>query len=88
MSQKSVWSYNGGPINEVAPIESMPTWYDPDSESVGTALRGDGTDSPGVSMFDELSSAGGLSPRPKSKILPWNKDYMWDKETDIGRAIA
>jgi hypothetical protein len=90
MSAKSMWSYTGGPILEQSPMmESMPTWFDPDNESVGTALRNDTNSSPEASIFDGLV-AGGLSPRPMSKaqLRPWNQNQMWDKETSIGRAIA
>jgi len=85
-----MWSYNG-PISELKPIEAMPTWFDPEDESVAKGLRGDSHSSPGTSIFDELNTvAGGLSPRPKSKSLsePWNQQAAWNKETDIGRAIA
>jgi len=85
-----MWSYNG-PISELKPIEAMPTWFDPEDESVAKGLRGDSNSSPGTSIFDDLALAGGLSPRPKSKSIsrPWNHEQAaWEKETDIGRAIA
>lgn len=58
------------------------TWYDPD-DNVGRDLRDfdHNSDSPGTSIFDGLS-AGGLSPRPKSR------PRVWDSDKEHGRTLA
>lgn len=82
MSAKSVWSYNGGigPSTESKTNEKMPVWFDPDDNVIGKQLSRTDNSSPGTSIFDGVS-AGGLSPRPKSQLRPWERDM-------IGRAIA
>lgn len=64
--------------------DKMPMWFDPDDHTVGKQLsRTDRTSSsPGTSIYDGVSTGGGLSPRPKSQARPWERDQ------DIGRAIA
>jgi len=86
ISTKSIRSYNGGTYGDSKGKDEMPSWYNRDDESVGTGLKDtEPTDSPGTSIWDGLS-AGGLSPRPKSKsqLRPWQTD----NKDDIGRAIA
>lgn len=83
---RSMRSYTAGPHPDFMSKERIPTWYDPERDSVAAYLRDmDQTNSsPGTSVFDGLS-AGGLSPRPKSRAQqrPWDID-----EKEIGRAIA
>jgi hypothetical protein len=83
ISTKSIRSYNGALTGDSRSKERIPTWCDPDNDSVGTALRDTAHSSPGTSIFDGLN-AGGLSPRPKSK----SQLRSWDNNQDIGRAIA
>jgi hypothetical protein len=59
-------------------------WYDPDNGAVGSHMRDLDFSTPGASEFDSLS-AGGLSPRPKSRPRPWELEV---DEKEIGRAIA
>ena len=74
-SAKSVWSYNGGigpNADSRAMNDKMPMWFDPDDHTVGKQLsRTDRTSSsPGTSIYDGVSTGGGLSPRPKSQARP------------------
>lgn len=64
--------------------EAGPTWFDPEDENIGRELRNfDGNNSsPSASVFDELS-AGGLSPRPKSRLRMWESG----KQTDHSRTL-
>jgi len=80
-----MWSYKE-PSMELKPKETSPTWFDPeDDHSTGRELRDIDTsnDSPGTSIFDGLS-AGGLSPRPKSRPRLWETE----KEHEHGRTVA
>lgn len=92
MSARSTRSFTTGPILE-KPAPLSYNWNDNDVDFMGNGLKGDADhSSPGTSIFDGLSVAGGgLSPRPKSKLQlrPLDSGYAWDKETSsIGRAIA
>lgn len=85
LSAKSMWSYKE-PSMEMKPKETSPTWFDPeDDHNTGRELRDIDTsnDSPGTSIFDGLS-AGGLSPRPKSRPRLWETE----KEYEHGRTLA
>jgi hypothetical protein len=78
-------SNNGGSVDLPKPTVRVPAWYDPDNESAGTGLGNTEyfNTSPGTSVFDGLN-AGGLSPRPKSKL----QLKTWDDSLEIGRAIT
>ncbi|TVY46148.1 hypothetical protein LSUB1_G000059 [Lachnellula subtilissima] len=85
LSAKSMWSYKE-PSMEMKRKETTPTWFDPeDDHNTGRELRDIDTpnDSPGTSIFDGLS-AGGLSPRPKSRPRLWETE----KEHEHGRTLA
>ena len=88
MSAKSIWSLKGQDreSTDSKAKSRHPTWYDPDDETDGAQLRefGNGSSTPGTSIFGELPT-GGLSPRPKSRPRLWELDI---DVNDIGRAIA
>jgi len=85
LSAKSMWSYKE-PSMEMKRKETTPTWFDPeDDHNTGRELRDIDTsnESPGTSIFDGLS-AGGLSPRPKSR----SRLREAEKENEHGRTLA
>jgi len=80
-----MWSYKE-PSMEMKRKETTPTWFDPeDDHNTGRELRDIDTsnESPGTSIFDGLS-AGGLSPRPKSR----SRLREAEKENEHGRTLA
>lgn len=84
LSAKSMWSFKESSM-ELKAKERSPTWFDPEDDNVGRELRDfdHNSDSPGTSIFDGLS-AGGLSPRPKSRPRLWESE----KEQEHGRRLA
>jgi len=83
LSAKSMWSFKESSM-ELKAKERSPTWFDPEDDNVGRELRDldHNSDSPGTSIFDGLS-AGGLSPRPKSRPRLWDSE-----EKEHGRRLA
>ena len=69
-SAKSTRSYSGA--------GRIVTWYDHESSEM-KEVGDPSSSSPGTSIWDG-QSGGGLSPPPKSQLMPW------DREDDIGRA--
>jgi hypothetical protein len=79
-----MWSFKESSM-ELKAKERSPTWFDPEDDNVGRELRDfdHNSNSPGTSIFDGLS-AGGLSPRPKSRPRLWESE----KEQEHGRRLA
>ncbi|TVY85372.1 hypothetical protein LSUE1_G000296 [Lachnellula suecica] len=84
LSAKSMWSFKDTSM-DLKGKELSPTWFDPENDHVARELRDldHNSESPGTSIFDGLS-AGGLSPRPKSRPRLWESE----KEHEHGRTLA
>jgi len=79
MSNRSIWSFKSG-HGELRSNDRVATWYDPDDE-VGQDL-----DNSTPSLHGDITPtpSGGLSPRPKSQMRPWE----FRKDGEIGLAIS
>lgn len=73
-------------MSDRAPVAWYEVHDDPLDSQGGACLKeiGMAIESPRISVFDETTPSGGLSPRPRSVV----RITTWERNDDIGRAIA